>query len=52
MNQANTKTTVSWFSNDDWEDKRAMLHVEGREPKLISETWPWKVIEIKAKSKG
>ncbi len=39
-------TTSDWFEWRDL-DKEAMLHVEGRQPKLIVQNWQWKAIGIK-----
>lgn len=38
--------TNEWYTPWVDTDKQAMLHVEGREPKLIVQNWQWKAIQL------
>lgn len=38
-------TTTDWYNARDI-DKEAMLHVEGRKPKLVCRDWPWRAINL------
>lgn len=39
--------TSEWFEFKRDLDTEAMLHVEGRKPKLVRVDWQWKAIKLK-----
>jgi hypothetical protein len=38
--------TNDWYVTYRDIDKEAMLHVEGRQPKLVCRDWQWRAIEL------